>query len=113
MSQKEAKERTLKDVLSEMERFNELKIEARDRIQGEIAYHEGEIAKLNAKLVELGFGPAPTPTTRTRKTQDGEPKQRRCARCSGTGHRYSTCTGDPTAEWLASERGQEFEAKKG
>jgi hypothetical protein len=114
---KEAGERTLDDVMAELNAYEELKREAKERIESQIDSHREDIRKLENKLVELGFGPAPSAGTKTRKARepraDGEKSQRLCSRCSLPGHRFSTCTNEPTAEWLASDRGKAFEAKKG
>lgn len=109
----EGKGRSLEDVLSELSKYDELKAEAKAHIESQIAVHQADIDKLRGKLADLGFGSQSSQTTRARKTSDGERKQRTCARCSKAGHRYSTCPNEPTAEWLASDRGKDFEATKG
>jgi hypothetical protein len=78
-----------------------------------------DIEALKVKARKLGWldpevtGQSSKPRKAREPRADGEKSQRSCGRCGIAGHRYTTCTNEPTAEWLASDRGKEFEAKRG
>ena len=101
----EGKGRSLEDVLSELSKYDELKAEAREHIESQIAVHESEIQKLRQKLIELGFAQLQAPG-RTRKASDGERKQRTCPKCGELGHRWNKCTGTPQESWAQDPRSQ-------
>lgn len=103
--------RTLEDVLTELNQFEELKAEAKQRIEAEIESLEAQIAQHRQKLTDLGFAQLQAPQ-RSKRASDGERRVRTCPRCGGASHAARTCTNEPTAEWLASDRGKEFEAKR-